>query len=109
MTIGFAVVLSFQGNLHGSHVAPAYTMMCIAIIGLFSVCPLLITWGTNNTAPAGRRAMISSMITSVSNFGGIAGSFMFLDREAPVYRESFFFVPQDPHVALQNPPSLQSS
>ncbi|KAJ0121103.1 inner membrane transport protein yfav [Diaporthe amygdali] len=70
MTVGFAVVLSFQGDLHGSRVAP---------------CPLLISWGTNNTAPAGRRAMISSMLTAVANFGGIAGSFMFLDREAPVY------------------------
>lgn len=62
--------------------------MCIAIMGLFSACPLLISWGTNNTAPAGRRAMISSMLTAVANFGGIAGSFMFLDREAPVYGTS---------------------
>ncbi|KAK7741275.1 hypothetical protein SLS63_000828 [Diaporthe eres] len=88
MALGFAVVMSFEGDLHGSHVAPAYVMMCIAIMGLFSACPMLLTWGTNNTAPAGRRAMITSMLTSVANFGGIAGSFMFLDREAPVYRTS---------------------
>lgn len=86
MALGFAVVMSFEGDLHGSHVAPAYVMMCIAIMGLFSVCPLLLSWGTNNTAPAGRRAMISSMLTSLANLGGIAGSFMFLDRETPKYR-----------------------
>lgn len=89
MAVGFAVVMAFDGDLHGSHVAPAYIMMCIAIMGLFSACPMLLTWGTNNSAPAGRRAMISSMLTSVANFGGIAGSFMFLDSEAPVYRASF--------------------
>lgn len=88
MALGFAVVMSFDGDLHGSHVAPSYVMMCVAIMGLFSACPMLLTWGTNNTAPAGRRAMITSMLTSVANFGGIAGSFMFLDREAPVYRTS---------------------
>lgn len=88
MALGFAVVMSFDGDLHGSHVAPAYVMMCVAIMGLFSACPMLLTWGTNNTAPAGRRAMITSMLTSVANFGGIAGSFMFLDREAPMYRTS---------------------
>ncbi|KAG6361946.1 hypothetical protein INS49_010175 [Diaporthe citri] len=89
MALGFAVVMSFEGDLHGSHVAPAYVMMCVAIMGLFSACPMLLTWGTNNTAPAGRRAMISSMLTSVANFGGIAGSFMFLDREAPVYHTGY--------------------
>ncbi|KAI3401935.1 hypothetical protein diail_6495 [Diaporthe ilicicola] len=89
MLIGFAVVLSFQGNLHGSHVPPAYIMMCIAIVGLFSVSPILISWGTNNSAPAGRRAMISSMLTSLANLGGIAGSFMFLDSEAPKYHTGY--------------------
>lgn len=88
MALGFAVVMAFDGDLHGSHVAPAYIMMCIAIVGLFSVCPLILTWGANNTSPAGRRAMISSLLTSIANFGGIAGSFMFLDSEAPVYRTS---------------------
>jgi hypothetical protein len=33
--------------------------------------------------------MISSMLTSLANLGGIAGSFMFLDEEAPKYRTSF--------------------
>lgn len=89
MALGFAVVMGFDGDLHGSHVAPAYIMMCVAIMGLFSACPILLTWGTSNTAPAGRRAMISSMLTSLANLGGIAGSFMFLDEEAPKYRTSF--------------------
>lgn len=101
MALGFAVVMSFNGDLHGSHVAPAYVMMCVAIMGLFSACPMLLTWGTNNSAPAGRRAMIASMLTSVANFGGIAGSFMFLDREAPVYRMS------RPTIQIQPPPPTQ--
>ncbi|KAH8762445.1 major facilitator superfamily domain-containing protein [Diaporthe sp. PMI_573] len=89
MALGFAVVMGFDGDLHGSHVAPAYIMMCVAIMGLFSACPILLTWGTSNTAPAGRRAMISSMLTSLANLGGIAGSFMFLDEEAPKYHTGY--------------------
>lgn len=104
MALGFAVVMSFEGDLHGSHVAPAYVMMCVAIMGLFSACPMLLTWGTNNSAPAGRRAMISSMLTAVANFGGIAGSFMFLDSEAPVYRTSCCDRPP-----IQEPAALQPS
>lgn len=110
MALGFAVVMSFNGDLHGSHVAPAYVMMCVAIMGLFSACPMLLTWGTNNSAPAGRRAMIASMLTSVANFGGIAGSFMFLDREAPVYRMSWPTVqitPSTPHFTSHS--SLQQA
>jgi hypothetical protein len=86
MAIGFAVIMAFDGDLHGSHIAPAYIMMCIAMMGLFSACPIILSWATNNTAPAGRRAMVSSMTTSLANLGGIAGSFMFLDKEAPRYR-----------------------
>lgn len=101
MALGFAVVMGFDGDLHGTHVAPAYIMMCVAIMGLFSACPLLLTWATNNTAPAGRRAMISSMTTSLANLGGIAGSFMFLDSEAPVYRTSFPH-PRTPSIVLKS-------
>lgn len=85
MTVGWIVVTSLQGNFSGSRLAPGYIFICFSVIGNFATSPLIIAWGNNNTAPAGRRAMVSAFLNTVCNFGGIVGSFMYLNKEAPVY------------------------
>lgn len=86
MTLGWIVVTSLQGNFSsGSRLAPGYIFICLSVIGNFATSPLIIAWGNNNTAPAGRRAMVSAFLNTVCNFGGIVGSFMYVNREAPAY------------------------
>lgn len=86
MTVGWAYVLALQGNFSStSRLAPGYLFTCIAVTGCYFACPLITTWGNNNTAPAGRRAMVSAFLITIGNMGGIVGSFMYLAREAPVY------------------------
>lgn len=61
----------------------------VASVGIFSCSPVLFTWAANNSAPAGRRAVVSSWALTWGACGGIAGSFLFQDREAPAYNTSW--------------------
>lgn len=86
MTVGWAYVLALQGNFSSvSRIAPAYLFTCIAVTGCYFCAPLITALGNNNTAPAGRRAMMSAFLVTVGNVGGILGSFMYFESEAPVY------------------------
>ncbi|KAJ4413423.1 hypothetical protein N0V82_008545 [Gnomoniopsis sp. IMI 355080] len=85
MVVGWIVVTALQGDFSGARIAPGYIFICFGVVGNFATSPLIIAWGNNNTAPAGRRAMVSAFLNTVCNFGGIVGSFMYLNREAPVY------------------------
>lgn len=85
MTIGWAVVMALQGNFSGARLAAGYVFTCLGVAGTSASCPLITAWGNNNTAPAGRRAMVSAFLTAVANVGGIIGSFMYLNSEDPVY------------------------
>lgn len=64
-------------------------MVVLSYMGVYGGPPLLLTWAMNNTAPAGRRAIVSAWLVMFGNISGIVGSFMFLDSEAPVYNTGF--------------------
>ncbi|PTB61871.1 MFS general substrate transporter [Trichoderma citrinoviride] len=64
ITIGYAVVMGFNGDLGGSHTGPGYLS-------------------------SGRRAIGLAFCICMGNIGGIIGSFMYLDNEAPAYPTGF--------------------
>lgn len=51
--------------------------------------PSATSWAANNLAPANRRAIGLAFCICMGNIGGIIGSFMYLDNEAPTYRTGF--------------------
>lgn len=82
--IGYAVIMSF-GAHSADHVGPSYFAVFLACIGLFPVNPAITSWAANNITPASKRAVGIAFFNCVGNIGGILGSFMFLEREAPAY------------------------
>ncbi|EGX90923.1 MFS transporter, putative [Cordyceps militaris CM01] len=89
ITIGYAVIMSFQGNLTGSHVGPGYFALVLTCMGIYPVQPAGSSWAANNLAPSNRRAIGVAFNICVGNLGGIVGSYMYLDREAPTYETGF--------------------
>lgn len=89
MTIGYAVITSFKGNLADSHVGPGYFAIVLACMGIYPVQPAGSSWAANNLAPSSRRAIGVAFIICVGNMGGIVGSYMYLDREAPTYQTGY--------------------
>lgn len=89
MAISHAVLLAFQGHMGDTRLGPAYTLVCLGAFGVYSAAPMLGAWAGNNSAPAGRRALVMACLISIGNLGGIVGSFMYLEREAPIYNTGF--------------------
>jgi hypothetical protein len=89
ITIGYAVVMGFNGKLGGSHTGPGYFALVLTCMGIYPVHPSATSWAANNLAPANRRAIGLAFCICMGNIGGIIGSFMYLDKEAPTYHTGF--------------------
>ncbi|KAJ4308180.1 hypothetical protein N0V84_012250 [Fusarium piperis] len=65
------------------------------LLGIFkagfylSAVYLCSSWAANNLAPLSRRAIDVAFNICVGNIGGIIGSYMYLDKEAPRYQTGF--------------------
>jgi sugar phosphate permease len=89
LTIGYAIIMGLQGDLKGSHIGPGYFAIVLTCIGIYPVQPAGSSWAANNLAPSSRRAIGVAFNICVGNLGGIVGSYMYLDREAPTYQTGF--------------------
>lgn len=114
MLVGHVIPLGIHGDYSGARLGIAYTsLFFIAIASQCSVGPLTACkttptsspvavvqlWAhangkhetgiSSNTAPSGRRAISMAFHACMANFGGIVGSFMYLDRETPAYTTGF--------------------
>lgn len=88
VVIGFSVLFCFAAEIR-DNVALCYTMVCIVCIGLYPIIPGNNSWTINNLAGAEKRATGIAFMITIGNSGGIAGSFIFLEREAPRYPTGF--------------------
>lgn len=88
LVIAFSVLFVFAANIK-NHVALCYTMVCLACVGLYPIIPGNNAWTINNLAGAEKRATGIAFMITIGNCGGFAGSFIFLDREAPRYPSGF--------------------
>ncbi|CAG9990003.1 unnamed protein product [Clonostachys byssicola] len=82
--IGYAIIMSYGANT-AKNVGPCYFGVFLICIGLFPVNPAITSWAANNITPASKRAVGVAFFNCVGNIGGILGSFMFLEKEAPAY------------------------
>lgn len=88
VAIGFSVMLGLQGDFE-NQLGASYTAIVIACIGIYPAMPAATSWAGNNLAPASRRAVGLALNICVGNMGGIMGSYMFFDSNAPEYNIGF--------------------
>jgi uncharacterized membrane protein YeaQ/YmgE (transglycosylase-associated protein family) len=88
VAIGFSVMLGLQGEFE-ANIGAAYTAVVIACMGIYPAMPAATAWAANNLAPASRRAVGLAFNIAVGNCGGIMGSYMFFDSDAPRYNTGF--------------------
>ncbi|EGY20131.1 hypothetical protein VD0004_g410 [Verticillium dahliae] len=86
--IGFSIMLGLRGNFE-NQVGPSYFAAVIACIGIYPAMPAATSWAANNLAPASRRAVGLALNIALGNMGGIMGSYMFFDSDAPMYNTGF--------------------
>ncbi|KAH8763101.1 major facilitator superfamily domain-containing protein [Diaporthe sp. PMI_573] len=88
IAVGYSIIISFKGDLAG-HVGASMFSAVLACMGIYPVQPSGSSWNANNLAPAGQRAIGVAFAICIGNIGGIIGSFMYLESEAPAYPTGF--------------------
>ncbi|KAJ1333223.1 MFS transporter ACS family allantoate permease [Microdochium nivale] len=88
VTIGFGIMLGLQGSFE-ENIGAAYTAVIIACMGIYPAMPAASAWAANNLAPSSRRAVGLALNIAIGNCGGIMGSYMFFDSDAPRYNTGF--------------------
>lgn len=73
-----------EGNL-----GPMYFGVVLACIGLYPINPCNSTWTLSNLAGPEKRAMGIGFMIAMGNAGGVAGSFIYSDKESPKYPTGF--------------------
>lgn len=86
--ISFSVMLGLRGQFE-SQIGGAYFAVVLACMGIYPAAPALIAWVGNNQAPASRRAIGVAFNICIGNAGGVMGSYMFFDSDAPTYSTGF--------------------
>jgi hypothetical protein len=84
----FSVMLGLRGNFE-EQIGGAYFSVVLACMGIYPSAPALIAWAGNNLAPASRRAVGLGLNICIGNAGGVMGSYMFFDSDAPQYSTGF--------------------
>ena len=71
------------------NVGICYFTIVLANIGLYPLNPGASSWISNNLAGPAKRALGIAYMTSLTNMGGIVGSYIYIDSEAPAYPTGF--------------------
>ncbi|KAJ5582998.1 hypothetical protein N7535_001618, partial [Penicillium sp. DV-2018c] len=85
---GYAIIVGLKGELQ-ANIGPGFFAIILTCMGIYPTHPGTTSWTLNNLAPSNRRAVGSAFNICVGNIGGIVGSYMYLDREAPAYPTGF--------------------
>jgi len=88
LVVAFAVLFSFAAEIQ-NNVALCYVMVVLACVGMYPIIPANNSWTINNLAGAEKRAMGIAFMIMIGNCGGFAGSFVFINTEAPRYQTGY--------------------
>ncbi|KAK3680348.1 hypothetical protein LTR37_021308 [Vermiconidia calcicola] len=84
VVIAYAVLFAKAADIE-NNIPTCYFALCLACAGLYPITPGTSTWNANNLAGPTKRAQGVAFMIAMGNVGGIIGSYMFLDSEAPKY------------------------
>lgn len=80
--------VSIAGYATIAHVQSAsvrFGMTCLMAMGMYSSVPCVLVWNANNSAGHYKRATTSALQLAVANCGGFVATFVYPNKEGPVY------------------------
>lgn len=86
--VGYSILLSLKGAL-STNTSSVWPAIIIAVVGIYPIQPAAQAWNANNIAPSSRRAVAVALVNSIGCLGGIVGSFIYLESQAPRYETGF--------------------
>lgn len=88
LIVSFAILYSF-GYAPTRYIAQVYFALMLACVGFYPILPGTNAWILSNLAGPTKRAMGIAWLVSLGNLGGIPGSFIFKESEAPRYPTAY--------------------
>ncbi|KAK1233747.1 hypothetical protein PQX77_003094, partial [Marasmius sp. AFHP31] len=88
IVIGYSILFPLAPRIT-NNIGPCYFAVCFACVGLYPIPPATQTWNSNNQAGPAKRSLAIAWITCMGNFGGIIGSYIFVDSEGPSYPSGY--------------------
>lgn len=79
----FSILLPLGPKIK-QNIGPAYFAICLSCMG-YPISPGVNSWTANNLAGAAKRAMGVALLIGIGNIGGIIGSYIYIDTQAPAY------------------------
>ncbi|KAK6070282.1 transporter [Seiridium cupressi] len=86
--VGHAILYVY-GPTQKDHIPACYFALCLACVGFYPIPPAVNAWLISNTAPQTKRVMAIAYFGGLGNIGGIFGSFIYRDSEAPRYPSGY--------------------
>jgi len=84
VVLAYAILFPLAPNI-SNRIAPCYVALCIACLGFYPINPGGQAWTANNLAGPAKRGIGLAFLTSMGNIGGVVGSYIFIEKEAPAY------------------------
>ncbi|KAL4944120.1 hypothetical protein BDV06DRAFT_233853 [Aspergillus oleicola] len=83
---GYAVLLGLGDTVHHN---VQYGALFLITCGIYSVGPIFLCWFGMNLGGHTRRSVGTAFQVGVGNVGGIIGTYSFLEKNAPLYRNGY--------------------
>ncbi|KAK8156531.1 high-affinity nicotinic acid transporter [Phyllosticta citrichinensis] len=80
----FIILFAKSGDIK-DNVAACYFAVCLACFGMYPVLPSVNAWNVANTPDPAKRSVSIGLLMCMGNVGGLVGSYIYLDKEAPRY------------------------
>lgn len=84
----YGILFGLAHDLKGN-IPACFFAIVLACIGLYPINPGGNAWTVNNLAGPTKRAMGIAYMICLGNLGGIAGSYIFIEKESPTYPTGF--------------------
>lgn len=88
LIIAFSILFALAADIK-NNVALCYFAVHVACIGIYPILPGCNAWTINNLAGPEKRAIGIATMICIGNLGGIVGSFIYQDKEKPMYPTGF--------------------
>ncbi|WVW80701.1 hypothetical protein I302_102687 [Kwoniella bestiolae CBS 10118] len=84
VVIAFCIMAPLAPRIK-ANIGPCYFAICLACLGFYPINPGGNAWTANNLAGPAKRAMGMAYMICIGNIGGLIGSYIYIEKEAPSY------------------------
>ncbi|KAL0944958.1 major facilitator superfamily transporter [Colletotrichum truncatum] len=88
LVVAFSILFTKSDDIK-NNIALNYFAVCLACFGMYPILPGVNAWNVANTPSPTKRAISIGFLVCVGNIGGLIGSYIYLDKEAPRYPTGF--------------------